>query len=295
MTYRILFRGSLSSCNYACDYCPFAKTTNTVAQLRHDEKQLNRFVDWIEAQDSHQFGLLFTPWGEALIHSYYHRALTRLSHLPHVKRVAIQTNLSGKLDWVRRSNKQTLALWTTYHPSQGKLGIFLNQCRFLDGEGVRYSVGIVGLKENLGATRQLRQRLDSKVYLWVNAYKDKASYYDESEVKNLAEIDPLFPLNNQRHASLGKACRTGETVFSVDGDGRIYRCHFIKNALGNIYEGDFTTALRPRACSNSSCGCHIGYVHLEELQLDTVFGDNILERIPRGYPQDSRQILSSKE
>lgn len=293
MTYQILYRGSLSSCNYACDYCPFAKTTNTAAQLRHDENQLTRFVDWIEAQDSHQFGLLFTPWGEALIHPYYQRALIRLSHLPNVRRVAIQTNLSGKLDWVNRGNKQTLALWTTYHPSQGKLEEFLDQCRFLDSEVVRYSVGIVGLKENLAATVELRRRLSSHVYLWVNAYKDTASYYDEMDVESYTAIDPLFPINNRRHASLGKACRTGETVFSVDGDGAMFRCHFIKAKLGNIYEEDFTALLRPRSCTNSSCGCHIGYVHLENLQLDMVYGKNILERIPQGYSREAFQALSS--
>jgi MoaA/NifB/PqqE/SkfB family radical SAM enzyme len=281
MTYRILYRGPLSSCNYACDYCPFAKTTNTLEELRHDEKQLNRFVDWIEKQNAHSFGLLFTPWGEALIHPYYQRALTRLSHMPHVQRVAIQTNLSGRLDWVRESNQEALALWTTYHPSQATLDRFLNQCQILDHEGIRYSVGIVGLVENFAAMNELRQRLSPGIYFWVNAYKDKALYYRETDLEDIAKIDPLFPLNNHRHASLGKACWAGETAFSVDGNGAMYRCHFIKTPLGNIYEGDFTDVLEPRACTNATCGCHIGYVHLKDLKLEAVFGDSILERIPQ--------------
>ncbi|MEO0844412.1 MAG: radical SAM protein, partial [Cyanobacteria bacterium J06643_5] len=33
-------------------------------------------------------------------------------------------------------------------------------------------------------------------------------------------------------------------------------------------------------CSNDTCHCHIGYVHLDYLELDKVFGDGILERIP---------------
>ena len=36
MNLSILYRGPLSSCNYACAYCPFAKRTETAAELAHD-------------------------------------------------------------------------------------------------------------------------------------------------------------------------------------------------------------------------------------------------------------------
>jgi hypothetical protein len=286
MIYQILYRGSLSSCNYACGYCPFAKTTNTTAELRQDEKQLDRFVDWIETQATHPFGLLFTPWGEALIHPYYQRAMTRLSHLPHVQRVAIQTNLSGRLDWIPNSNKRTLALWATYHPSQGPLDEFLGQCQLLDGEGVRYSVGIVGLRENFAAMEELRSRLSPKVYLWVNAYKDIPGYYSVEDVARITQVDPLFGLNNQFHASAGQPCRAGETSFSIDGDGNVYRCHFIKSRLGNLYQDEFPQFLQPRVCTKSSCGCYIGYIHLKPLELETKYGEGLLERIPISYSID---------
>ena len=38
--------------------------------------------------------------------------------------------------------------------------------------------------------------------------------------------------------------------------------------------------LRPRVCSRSGCECHIGYVHLPELQAGGVFGEGLLARIP---------------
>jgi len=293
MTYRILYRGPLSSCNYACDYCPFAKTTNTAAELREDERQLVRFVDWVEGQTAHRFGLLFTPWGEAMIHPYYQHALERLSHLPNVERVAIQTNLSGKLDWVTRANGETLALWCTYHPSQTTLDKFLNQCATLDQHRIRFSVGIVGLRENFAVMRELRARLPAHVYFWINAYKSKAGYYTPDDVDYLGKIDALFPLNNRFHPSRGKACAAGDTAFSVEGDGTMHRCHFIKTKLGNLYESDFATLLRPRDCTNATCGCHIGYVHLKELRLDDVYGDGILERIPQPGALDSSHVLSS--
>ena len=129
--------------------------------------------------------------------------------------------------------------------------------------------------------RTLRRSLASGVYLWINAYKDVADYYAAAEVTRLEGVDPLFGLNHVRHPSLGKSCRTGESVISVDGEGNIRRCHFIRDVIGNLYDEHFEQCLGPRPCTNQTCGCHIGYVHLEELELHKVFAGGVLERIPR--------------
>jgi hypothetical protein len=89
-------------------------------------------------------------------------------------------------------------------------------------------------------------------------------------------------LNTRDYPSLGKFCRAGSSVISVDGDGTMRRCHFIKEPIGNIYDRNFAEALCDRPCSNATCHCHIGYVHLDYLHLDRLFGDGILERIPQG-------------
>jgi hypothetical protein len=149
-----------------------------------------------------------------------------------------------------------------------------------DSQGVRYSVGVVGTKPALEFLEPLRAALRPETYLWINAFKREPGYYSEDEAALLASFDPLFPVNNRRHPSLGRSCRTGHTVFSVDGDGDIRRCHFVKEVIGNIYTAGFENALRPRLCPAATCGCHIGYVHLEELNLDSVFGEGLLERIP---------------
>lgn len=44
-----------------------------------------------------------------------------------------------------------------------------------------------------------------------------------------------------------------------------------------------TRCLAERPCSNDTCGCHIGYVHLDRLGLYATFGDGVLERVPVGY------------
>lgn len=277
-SWSILYRGPLSSCNYECDYCPFAKTGNTREELLDDERKLKRFQQWVESR-SEEIGILFTPWGEALLHRAYQKALCELSHMPNVRRVAIQTNLSCNLDWVASANNKTLALWCTFHPTEVTIDRFARQCRTLHEHGIRYSVGIVGTKEALPFLELLRQQLDPNVYVWVNAFKRDPDYYSSEEIERFTDFDPLFPVNNTYHPSAGRACRTGHSVFSVDGDGNVRRCHFVKDIIGNIYELNFESALRPRTCPAKTCGCHIGYVHLEELGMDAVFGDGLLERI----------------
>ena len=287
MKWTILYRGPLSSCNYACDYCPFAKRRNTRDELEDDATKLKKFVDWV-AKRREQIGILVTPWGEALIHRHYQQAIVTLSHLPNVWRVAIQTNLSCRLDWINDCNKSVAAFWTTYHPSQISLHRFAEQCARLDESGIRYSVGVVGLREHFPAIRDLRATLSPTTYIWINAYKRIADYYSVQELEELRTVDSLFDWNRVTHPSLGRACRAGHTAFTVDGDGNMRRCYFIKSVIGNIYEPGFENSLVARPCSNESCGCHIGYVHMPHLQLDQIYGDGLLERIPLSAAVHSR-------
>ncbi|GHC03724.1 STM4011 family radical SAM protein [Cerasicoccus arenae] len=287
-SWRILYRGPLSSCNYSCDYCPFAKTRNTAAELKDDFIRLGRFIDWVDSQAPQKIGILFTPWGEALIHAVYQKSMVRLSHLPHVYRATIQTNLSCKMDWVEDLNANVASLWCTWHPTQISRERFISRCRELDAASIRYSVGVVGLKEAITDIEALRAELAPEVYLWVNAYKRKENYYTKEEIKVIESIDPLFSLNNQYHLSLGKQCDAGETAFTVDGNGDARRCHFIKKPIGNIYKPDFVQTLRPRACVNEHCGCYIGYTNLKELSLIDTYGSGLLDRIPSAQFWNSR-------
>ena len=292
--WHILYRGSLSSCNYECAYCPFAKTSNTAAELRRDQAQLERFVHWVEEQ-SNQIGLLFTPWGEALIHRHYRQAMVRLSHLSNVYRVAVQTNLSAPIDDLLPGNRKSLALWSTFHPSQTTIDRFVARCRELDLAGIRYSVGVVGLKEHFDLIENLRAHLRPEVYLWVNAFKRDPQYYTQAEIHRLLNIDPYFELNRRDYRSFGTACSAGETSFSVDGHGDVRRCHFIKKVIGNIYHSGFPECLAPRPCNVANCGCYIGYIHRPSLQLDQLYGKGLLERIPNSWPVINNRFCPSQD
>jgi len=284
MKLSILYRGPLSSCNYGCVYCPFAKRRESREELATDRRALDRFVAWVGRRAGDSMAVFFTPWGEALIRRSYQRALAALTAMPHVCRAAIQTNLSVPLDWVEACDKQKLALWTTYHPTEVSRARFVKRALELVRRGVRFSAGVVGLRERFEEIVALRRELPREVYVWVNAYRREGSSYTEEEVRLLESVDPLFRLNTRSYPSLGEACRAGSEVISVAGDGTARRCHFIEEPIGNIYDEGFESRLIDRPCSNTACRCHIGYVHLDYLELDKVFGAGILERIPEGWP-----------
>ena len=285
MKLSILYRGPLSSCNYDCHYCPFAKVHESAAELKIDRGALEKFVDWISTRKQDRLSIFFTPWGEALTRRWYQDAICHLTSLNHIEKVVAQTNLSYNLDWIENANAQKLALWCTYHPSQTTREIFLSQSQQLSQRGISHSVGTVGLPEDLEEIEQLRRELPPDIYLWVNAYKSSSKKYSNDTLKRFEAIDPLFQLNTQYHSSLGRSCRCGSSVISVDGNGTIFRCHFIKEPIGNIYESDFESHLQETPCTNQTCGCHIGYVHMDDLNLYNVFQEGILERIPYHYRQ----------
>jgi hypothetical protein len=281
----ILYRGPLASCDFDCDYCPFAKRRDTPAQLRADRAALSRLTAWIDAEEQRadRISVLFTPWGEALTRSWYRTAMIELSRMPQIAKVAVQTNLSCRLDWLDEANPDTLALWCTYHPGQVDFERFVAKHRHLVTHGIRHSVGIVGQPEHADAAARLRDALDSGTYLWVNAAEGLT--YTDAEAAHWTAIDPLFEVSRHAHPSLGRACRTGESVISVDGDGHVRRCHFVPRTdpgeyLGNLYDGSFRAALRPRRCPLARCDCHIGYVHMPELGLYETFRGGVLERVP---------------
>ena len=289
----ILWRGSLESCNYACGYCPFAKTQDSRADLARDRAALERFADWVAAQ-TRPISILITPWGEALIRGYYREAMARLSHLPHLRTIAIQTNLSCSVDWTRTCDPARLALWTTYHPGETDRPAFLAKIARLQVLGARYSVGVVGLPQHLVEIEQLRADLPPEAYLWVNAYRGPGGGYSADDIARLTAIDPLFPLNTRTYPTAGRACWAGETAIAVGPDGTATRCHFIPEPIGNIYDPGFEAALRPRACSARGCRCHIGYAQVKELDLRGLFGAGFLERrAPPGLtPRDASDRLN---
>ncbi|MBO9790264.1 STM4011 family radical SAM protein [Xanthomonas phaseoli] len=274
----LLYRGRLSSCNYSCDYCPFAKTYDSAAALRRDAQELARFVAWAQTRP---LSILFTPWGEGLVRRHYREAMVQLSQLPQLRRVAIQTNLCVGLRWLDAANLDRLALWCTYHPSQVTRAAFLQRCQALRERGVRHSVGMVAAHAHMDEIEALRAALPDTTPMWLNAFDPRPpDYYTPEQVQRLSRIDPHFGYNLTPPPSFGAPCLTGESVLSVDGDGTVRRCHFVDAPLGNLYDGSFAAQLRTRSCPNTRCDCFIGYAHRPDLPFQADYAGGVLERVP---------------
>jgi MoaA/NifB/PqqE/SkfB family radical SAM enzyme len=281
MRLTIQYRGSLSSCNYHCDYCPFAKRWESKVQLARDRRELARFTAWLADQSEYTLSVMFTPWGEALVRPWYRRAAAALTHLPHVADVAAQTNLSGPLAWIDDCRCDRLALWATYHPTEVEQATFLRRVARVREAGVRISVGVVGVPAAIDRIVALREELPRDVYLWINPQQPRPRPYSGDERAIFTAIDPHFARWESRYPSRGKHCIAGELAFTVDGRGDMRRCHFVEQVIGNIYESDWRQSLTHRACPNRFCHCFLGKAHAQADDLQSVFGTNVLARIPR--------------
>jgi MoaA/NifB/PqqE/SkfB family radical SAM enzyme len=280
MKLSVLYRGPLSSCNYACGYCPFSKRKNTAGQLERDRTALSRFTDWLGRQDRHEWKVLFTPWGEALVRSWYRHAMAVLSHMPHLASVAVQTNLSCGLRWLDKCRVDRVSLWATYHPTETTCEAFVRKVEQVRERGVRICVGVVGVPEFMDEIEHLHQRLPHGVYLWINAQQPRSRPYTPEETSRFQAIDPQFLLSARRQPSFGRHCPAGELSFTVDGTGDMRRCHFVEQVIGNCYEPDWEQALRPRTCPNRFCDCFLGKSQFLANELTPFFGSTSLERLP---------------
>ena len=290
----ILYRGPLQSCDYGCGYCPFAKHAASPAEVEADRAALERFMAWVRARPvGDLFRVFFIPWGEALVHGGYQDAFAELTRLPQVRKVVAQTNLSGPVEWLSKADAGKAALWATWHPDWVERARFLAKVDQVRGLGARISVGVVGFRRWRDEIASLRRELPREVYLWINAVKNPwgperehpAEAYSADDVAFFAAIDLNFPTNLVEHPSRGKPCRTGTSVVTVDGEGIVRRCPFVKEPVANLYEPGFEEKLVERPCPEATCGCHIGYVHLDDLGLERTYGDGILERIPSVWPE----------
>jgi hypothetical protein len=280
----ILWRGPLDSCNYACTYCPFAKREPHRAILDADRAAVVRFTAWVARATAWRIELLFTPYGEALIHPWYRDALVALSHLDHVRSVAVQTNGSGPMQFMSDANRDRAALWISWHPSEILRDRFLEKARALHSLGVRFSVGAVAVPENLEEVETLRRELPDAVPMWINAQKPGVRY-DAAAIARWSRIDPDFALEVRPHLTRGRACRTGDELVTVDGDGNVRRCHFVDDVPGNLFADDLVSLLAPRPCPRLRCDCWIGYANLSDLAVRDGYADgDFLARMRRAAP-----------
>jgi MoaA/NifB/PqqE/SkfB family radical SAM enzyme len=286
MNLLVLFRSRLEWCNYTCSYCPWNATLTRVSreEFLADEARVISVVERV-AELSRPVEFFITPKAEYLVLPYWRAAVARLTHLPQVARVTVQTNLSFDLPaFLETVAPGKLALWTTFHPSEvpaTAVERLHERWALLHARSIPFSVGLVGTHENLSYLEPLRQHLPSDVYLWVNAYKREANYYSPADLARIRAVDPLFDLNNQHFPSLGRPCTAGQLAVYLDDEGDLRRCFFVGRVLGNLFRDGWTPLPEAEVCPNATCHCYVGHMHIPELNFRSIYGENLAVRIPK--------------
>lgn len=284
----IYYRGSLKSCNYRCGYCPFSKNPTTQKELAKDEENLLRFVGWIEKQ-TEPISIMFTPYGETLIHPYFQQQLVKLSKLPNITAVSCQTNLSVSAERLletlteQGADLTKINLWCTLHPTIASTEKFVEKINTLH-KHIGLCVGVVGTPEIIDELQALRAAIPSPVYLWVNAMDGMGRRYTAEEVEKIKAVDPLFSLEINSLKANTAHCVGGKESLFISSKGSIYACNISKAPIGNIYDRE---PFVEQVCKTRACSCFLAYVNRTDIPDLEAFGNQRFIRIPAGLPVDA--------
>lgn len=236
-------------------------------------------------RETFERSVLVVPYGEALIHPYYWEGMAELGSQPGMRAVGAQSNLSFPVEKMLAvyekagGRKEKLRLWGTFHPQMTTVEEFLFQCRRLQEAEVSFCVGTVGVPENLGYIRQLREGLASSVYMWLNKMDGMGRGYTEEEAAAFREIDGYFDLELQVFPPDASYCN--DSVL-VQGDGSIRPCVRSHAKMGNLYTDGFGR-LMTKTCTAGACDCYLSYNNRTDVEALMHFQPEPAFRIPEAY------------
>ena len=278
----ILYRGALKSCDHRCSYCPFSKHEMTEKELEKDRVLWIRFCESLvqKAASLDIHALLVVPYGEALIHPWYWEGLAHLSALPVIDAVGAQTNFSfplqASLDRFIREGGEVgkLRLWATFHPEMVQIPVFAEKCREAKEAGILLCAGAVGVPENIGLLRRLREALPEEIYLWINKMDGLRRPYTKEEREAFEGIDPFF--YRELETIRADAAQCAGRLF-VEWDGSLRTCNISPKMGIDWY--DLQDALPDPVCGRKRCTCFLAYGGRADLAGKEAFGEYPLFRI----------------
>lgn len=270
---RVYYRGMIDFCNYACSYCPFAKKRSGEEKIEKEKASLQQLYDRVRRMQ--EVELMFTPYGEALVHEFYQEALIRFAKLPNVRAVGIQTNLSLDIEKfllkIKTPNNK-IKLWATYHIEYSNLDHFAESANQLS-KHLELSVGMVASGENLEEIEELRCRLSPDIYLWLNAMDKRKHSFSKEQIMRHCEIDPMFlyEFRQGREKSLHpfSRCCSYDHLY-IDNGVCSSNCFFKKKHLISEHCND-----------HKRCDCYLGYSNFPDTPVANFFGSGLTFRVPQ--------------
>ena len=297
----IYYRGYLKSCNYSCYYCPFAKNKSSLEELQKDSNALWKFYESIKInlnlnpnpnlnqnlnQNQNQnLTIMFTPYGEGMIHDYYQEIIIKLAELENVKALGIQTNLSfsaeafiNKIENLTKTKQRKIKIWSSYHPTMVTYSEFAKKANLLS-EYVDISVGAVAISEEIATIQNLKSELLPHIYLWLNGESHRKNRYSENEKAIFQKIDPFFNYELSRVGSDDAICSAAKESILIEAKGKTFPCHMQKHSIGNYYKSNSDE--KAFVCNRTYCDCFLAYSQLDLKALNCFFGENKRFRIPK--------------
>ena len=118
-------------------------------------------------------------------------------------------------------------------------------------------MGIVALASSskIAAVRAAMRRDE---YSWINEAEPTAEEVITRRTSSTLCIHrPALPDERRATAELRRGMPARQSSISVDGDGNVKPCHFLKLDLGNLYDGTLSSAAC-RTLAERACNCFIG-------------------------------------
>jgi len=285
----IYYRGFLRSCNYKCGYCPFRKC-GSHTDISEDRAALIKFADKIK-DFPENINIMILPYGEALIHEYYHEGLAQIASYDNVKKIGCQTNGSFDVDMLVKhvEHLEKLSLWCSFHPTEISAADFNRQCERLMHHDISFSVGAVAHPKNSDSIRQLRETLPPNIYLWINAMEGMARPYTPKEISFFKEIDPLFDLDLETIPANPQLCTAAQNSLFIEGSGNAFACNISRVKIGNLYTGFTTEKETHTICRAKNCHCYTAYSNRIDNKNLSFFGENAPLRRPEYFSWHGNQ------
>lgn len=269
----IYFRSFLSSCNYSCSYCVFAKSS--LNDVKKDINCLDKFCNFIQSTEFlNKVSVFLTPYGEGLIHNHYIEGIARIALSPKTLYVSCQTNLSFNednfLEVLKAYNVDfdKVKLWSSFHPEMVSADEFAAKVQKLK-KSIDLSVGIVAIPGSIEEVSSLRKALPEDVYMWINAKANEKTRYKKCEIDSLIKIDPLFNNELKKYRIQNDSCNCGTSSIFVNDRGDVYPCHINKEQLFNIYQKGYSKEFK---CNRNVCDCYVSYSNRKNSVLYKYFG-----------------------
>lgn len=249
----------------------------TESQKERDREALWNFIAQMKKENS-KHAVLIVPYGEALVHAYYWRAMAELSQIELLEYIGCQTNFSFPVEKMLgiyeecHGKKEKLRLWCTFHPSMTTIERFVEQCRKLEVAGIAFSVGMVGNPEEIPILLELRKQLPDSIYVWINKMDGRKESYTTEELEIFQKVDPYFPLQMEHRKADLQKCR--QSVF-YEADGSKYFCNLHAASKGKA---------SGNGCGRRECNCYLAYSNRTDVEELLFFQPYPAFRIP-SYPK----------